>query len=128
MSRREEVTAALLELLQTELPEVSWNEQLTGAVRGQNLQGTVSCDRISFERNAKNVRMATASYSIYMIDANSLDGVDTLADKIDSVLCENWHLGGIATNSVVKSIIFGAAQGKTNAGMALVEFDVLFTC
>lgn len=128
MSKREDVTKALIDLLTEQLPEVSWNEQLTGAVRGQELQGTVSCDRISFEWNAKNVRMATASYSIYLIDANSLDGVDALADKIDNVLCENWHLGGIATNSAVKSIIFGAAQGKANAGMALVEFDVLFTC
>ena len=128
MSRREEVTAVLLELLQTEMPEVSWNKQLNGAVRGNELKGTVSCDRLEFEWTAKNVRMATASYAIYLIDVTSIDGVDALADKIDVILCENWQLGGAVTNSVVKSIIFGAAQGSPNAGMALINFEVLFTC
>lgn len=128
MSKREEVTKALMDLLGQEVPEVSWSQQLTGAARSKELEGSVSCDRISFEWNAKNVRMATASYSIYLLDANTLDGVDELADKIDSVLCEHWHLGGIAVNSAVKEIIFGAAQGKTNAGMALIEYDVIFDC
>lgn len=128
MSKREEVTQALVDLLAQELPEVNWSQQLTGAVRSKEIEGTVSCDRISFEYNAKNVRMATASYEIYLLDSETLDGVDALADKIDTVLCANWHLGGIATNSAVKEIIFGAAQGKANAGMALIAFDVIFTC
>lgn len=128
MSKREEVTRALMDLLAHGVPEVSWSQTLTGAVRSKKLEGTISCDRINFEYNAKNVRMATASYDIYLMDPDTLDGVDGLADKIDNLLNENWHLGGIATNSAVKEIIFGAAQGKTNAGMVLIRFDVIFTC
>lgn len=126
MSRRTEVTEALLRILQDEAPEVSWNMAVTGAKRGKEVEGTVTCDRIRFEDEGKGEREATAEYSIYILDARSLESVDALADKVESILTANATLDNWATDSRVKMLVFGAPQGRPNVGLALIDFEVKF--
>ncbi|MDD3894914.1 MAG: hypothetical protein PHU36_07830, partial [Syntrophomonadaceae bacterium] len=99
MSRREEVSSALLELLKEEIPEVAdWKSAATGAKRGKEISGTVSCDRVRFGFDAKSEREATATYSIYVLDPTSVTGVDAIADHIDSVIMANPDINKWATD------------------------------
>ena len=127
MSRREEVSDALLELLKEEIPEVAdWKSAATGAKRGKEISGTISCDKIKFSLDAKGEREATATYSIYVLDPASITGVDTIADRIDAVLTANPNINRWATDSRVKEILFGVAQGRETAGLALITLEVKF--
>lgn len=128
MSRRTEITEVLLGLLWDQLPEVHWSSLVTGASRTNRLEGTVSCDRITYQEMTKTARKGIMSYSIYLMDTQSIEGVDTLADKLDDLLTKYDDLGGWCSGSRVKEIIFGAAQGKSNAGLALINYEVYFDC
>lgn len=126
MTRREEVTAAIKELLEENIPDVEWLTLITGAKRGREITGTITCDRISYSNDCKGEREATAKYSIYILDNNSIEGVDAIADKVDKVLTANPDLNRWATDSRVKEIMFGVAQGKEKAGLAYIIFEVKF--
>lgn len=127
MSRREEVAAALLELLQEEVPEVlDWKGAVTGVKRAKEVTGTISCDRVKYAFDAKGEREATAEFSIWLLDPNSEAGVDQIADHVDAVLTENPTINRWATDSAVKSITFGVAQGKETAGLACIIFEVKY--
>jgi hypothetical protein len=127
MSRREEVTKALIELMQEQITEVAdWKGAVIGAKRGQQITGTVSCDRISFAFDAKGEREATATYSIYVLDPTSVTGVDAIADHIVTALSANPSINRWATDSRVKEIIFGVAQGREASGLALITVEVKF--
>lgn len=127
MSRREEVSEALLELLKEKIPEVTdWKSAATGAKRGKEISGTVSCDKIKFTLDAKGEREATATYSIYVLDPASITGVDNIADHIDAALTDNPDINKWATDSRVKEILFGVAQGRETAGLALITLEVKF--
>ncbi len=128
MSRRTEVTEALVRILEDEIKEVAWFKRTVGAVRGKVMHGTVSCDKISYEWDTKGDRTATATYSIFITDDSSVDGVDVIADRIDEVLTANPSLDNWATDSVISEIVYGAAQGKTTVGVALITLKVDYDC
>lgn len=103
MSRRAEVVAALLELLQEEVPEVSdWQDVIKGVKRAKDITGTISCDRVSYAFDVKGEREATAEFSIWVLDPNSESGVDPIADHIDQVLTANPTINRWATDSEVE--------------------------
>ncbi len=128
MSRRTEITDVIMGLLQDQLPEVHWNSLVTGASRTNRLEGTISCDRVTYVEMTKSGRKGVMSYSIYLMDTQSIEGVDALADKLDELLTRYDDLGGWCSGSRVKEIIFGVAQGKSNAGLALINYEVYFDC
>lgn len=126
MSRREEVAAALLELLQEEVTEVVWQEAIKGVKRAKEVTGTISCDKVTYALDAKGEREATANYSIWVLDPNSENGVDSIADKVDAVLTANPTINRWATDSMVKEIMFGVAQGTATAGLACIILKVQY--
>lgn len=128
MSRRTEITDVIMGLLQDQIPEVHWSSLVTGAGRSNKLEGTVSCDRITYVSMTKSGRKGVLTYSIYLLDTASVEGVDALADKLDALLTKYHDLGGWCIDSQVKEIVFGVAQGKTDAGMALITYEVYFDC
>lgn len=128
MSRRTEITDVIMGLLQDQIPEVHWSSLVTGAGRSNKLEGTVSCDRITYVEMTKSRRKGVLTYSIYLLDTASVEGVDALADKLDALLTKYHDLGGWCIDSQVKEIVFGVAQGKTDAGMALITYEVYFDC
>ena len=128
MSRRTEITDVIMGLLQDQIPEVHWSSLVTGAGRSNKLEGTVSCDRITYVEMTKSGRKGVLTYSIYLLDTASVEGVDALADKLDALLTKYHELGGWCIDSQVKEIVFGVAQGKTDAGMALITYEVYFDC
>ena len=128
MSRRTEITDVIMGLLQDHIPEVHWSSLVTGAGRSNKLEGTVSCDRITYVEMTKSGRKGVLTYSIYLLDTASVEGVDALADKLDALLTKYHDLGGWCIDSQVKEIVFGVAQGKTDAGMALITYEVYFDC
>lgn len=128
MSRRTEITDVIMGLLQDQMPEVHWSSLVTGAGRSNKLEGTVSCDRITYVEMTKSGRKGVLTYSIYLLDTASVEGVDALADKLDALLTKYHDLGGWCIDSQVKEIVFGVAQGKTDAGMALITYEVYFDC
>lgn len=128
MSRRTEITDVIMGLLQDQIPEVHWSSLVTGAGRSNKLEGTVSCDRITYVEMTKSGRKGVLTYSIYLLDTASVEGVDALADKLDALLTKYHDLGGWCIDSQVKEIVFGVAQGKTDAGMALITYEVYFDC
>lgn len=93
MSRRTEITDVIMGLLQDQIPEVHWSSLVTGASRGNKLEGTVSCDRITYVEMTKSGRKGVLTYSIYLLDTASI-----------------------------------VAQGKADAGMALITYEVYFDC
>lgn len=128
MSRRTEITDVIMGLLQDQMPEVHWSSLVTGAGRSNKLEGTVSCDRITYVEMTKSGRKGVLTYSIYLLDTASVEGVDALADKLDALLTKYHDLGGWCIDSQVKEIVFGVAQGKSDAGMALITYEVYFDC
>lgn len=128
MSRRTEITDVIMGLLQDQIPEVHWSSLVTGAGRSNKLEGTVSCDRITYVEMTKSGRKGVLTYSIYLLDTASVEGVDALADKLDALLTKYHDLGGWCIDSQVKEIVFGVAQGKSDAGMALITYEVYFDC
>lgn len=126
MSRRKEITDVLFDLLQDQIPEVHWGTLVTGANRTNRLEGTISCDRITYQEMTKQSRKGVLTYSIYLLDTQSIEGVDEIADEIDAILTQYPDLGGWCTDSRVKEIIFGAAQGRANVGVALISYEVYF--
>ncbi len=115
-------------LLQDQMPDVHWGSLVTGANRTNRLEGTLSCDRITYKKKKKNGRKGVLSFSIYLLDTQSIEGVDALADELDAILTQYPDLGGWCTDSRVKEIIFGAAQGRANVGVALINYEVYFDC
>ncbi len=128
MSRRTEIMDVLMGLLQDQMPDVHWGSLVTGANRTNRLEGTLSCDRITYQEMTKNGRKGVLSFSIYLLDTQSIEGVDALADELDAILTQYPDLGGWCTDSRVKEIIFGAAQGRANVGVALINYEVYFDC
>jgi hypothetical protein len=126
MGRRKEVEDAVLRILADEVSDVPWGAAVAGAKRGRSLEGTVACDRVSFKADAKDGREATAVFSVYVIDGAGGGRAEETADKADAVLAANPTLDGWATDSFVRRMFFGVAQGKPEIGVALLELEVKF--
>lgn len=123
MSRAREVTNALADIIKEAVPGVKWNVNIVGASAGKGLEGTISCDEVTFEQDAYDVCTAKAVYSIYVLDINGTTDIDDLSDTLFEVLHNN-DLGGMIDNGLVKRIVFGAVANNTKAVAMLLEYQV----
>ena len=123
--RRRDVTNALYEMLTNGLPEVSWSKFFKGFQRGKGLVGSLVSDRIDFEYDSKNQLVATARYTIIIADSENMDTVDNAAD-IAFELIDNDDLNGTATIGEVKRISYAAAPNKSDAGAAILIYEVKY--
>lgn len=123
MSRAREVTNALADIIKEAVPGVKWNVNIIGASAGKGLEGTISCDEVTFEQDAYDVCTATVVYSIYVLDINGTTDIDDLSDTLFEVLHNN-DLGGMIDNGLVKRIVFGAVANNTKAVAMLLEYQV----
>lgn len=121
--RRAEVTQTIFDYLKTSVPEVPWSVRLSGANRSKEVEGTVSCDRVSFQYDTKDSLVAKAIYGIYILDANSTENVDALADKVFAVL-NNDDLGGVVICGDITQIQYGSKPGMAGSGVAMLTYVV----
>jgi hypothetical protein len=127
MSRRKEVQEAIVRILTDEVPEIAdWRGAVIGAARHRGLAGTVSCDRVRFKADTKDSREATALFSVYILDAEASGQAEDIADKACAALSKNPTLDNWATDSEVVQMLFGAPQGRPEAGLAVLELEVKF--
>ena len=122
-ARRKEVENAIMEILQEGVPEVSWTKLFKGFQREKGISGSLVCDHIDFEYDAKNQLVATANYSVIITDPNNLDTVDAIADTVFELLDDD-DLNGSVTIGEVKSINYAAAPNKSDAGAAILIYEV----
>lgn len=123
--KRKEVTAAILKLLSEALPNIRWQQRISGAGRSKDVEGSVTNDRTDYRYDDKDSLVATAVYYVYIVDANSTENVDEMADTAFKVLNDD-DLDGIAVVGEVKRIIYGSPQGRPQAGVALLEYEVTY--
>lgn len=121
--RRKEVSAAICSLLESSVPAVKWVERLSGAGRGKDVCGSVTCDRVEYRWEDKSDLIATAIYSIYLVDAASGGVVDDLADDVFEAIHAD-DLGGVVLDSNVERVVYGGAQGKPDVGIVMMEYKV----
>ena len=78
--------------------------------------------------------LADYPFESFEADAGTLKAYipqERLADckgEVDALLAHYHDLGGWCIDSQVKEIVFGVAQGKADAGMALITYEVYFDC
>lgn len=125
MNKREIVTAAVLEIAAAAAPDVKWANKLTGANRSREKEGSVTCDRVEYIYKAKGMTFAEATFSIYLIDVNSVDGVDGLADAVFDALHDS-DLNGTCIKALVTKVQYGAAKDYPSVGIALLSLDVQY--
>lgn len=123
--KRKEVTAAVIKRLAEALPDIRWQQRVSGAGRGKDVEGSVTNDRISYRYDDKDSLIASAVYYIYIVDANSTENVDEMADVAFKALNDD-DLDGLAIVGEIKRIIYGSPQGKPQAGVVLLEYEVAY--
>lgn len=123
MSRQSEITNALASLVKKAVPSVNWNVNIVGANAGKCVEGTISCDEVSYEQEAYDVCTATATYSIYVLDINGKTDIDNMSDVLFKAVHNN-DLNGLIDNGLVKRVVFGTPRGNTKAVAMLMEYQV----
>lgn len=123
MSRQSEITNALASLVKKAVPSVNWNVNIVGANVGKGVEGTISCDEVSYEQEAYDVCTATAIYSVYVLDINGNTDIDSMSDVLFGALHNN-DLNGLIDNGFVKRVVFGTPRGNTKAVAMLMEYQV----
>ena len=123
MSRQSEITNALASLVKKAVPSVNWNVNIVGANVGKGVEGTISCDEVSYEQEAYDVCTATAIYSVYVLDINGNTDIDSMSDVLFGALHNN-DLNGLIDNGLVKRVVFGTPRGNTKAVAMLMEYQV----
>ncbi len=123
--RRKEVEAAILGILETNLSQVSWKKMFKGFQREKGVSGSLVNFKTDFERDSKDKLKATAVYSIILADPDNTDTVDDIADDVFDLL-DNDDLDGVITVGDVKSIYYGAAPNKAEAGSVLMVYQVQY--
>ena len=121
--RRATVTQAIFETLKEAVPEVPWSVRFSGANRSKGVEGTVSCDRVSFEYDSKDSLVAKATYNIYILDANSTENVDELADKVFLVLNDD-DLDGVIICGDITQVQYGSMPGMPSSGVVVLTYVV----
>ncbi len=123
MSRQKEVTAAVAECVRKAVPEINWSINIVGTNASREVEGTISCDEITYEQDAYGICTATAVYSVYVLDINGRTDVDNLSDVLFEALHNN-DLNGMIDNGLVKRIVFGTTSMNTRAVAMLLEYNV----
>ena len=124
-SRRMAVDNAIMDILQTNVPEVTWDRIFKGFQRGKGIVGSLVSDSIDFEYDAKNQLVATAKYTVIIADSENTDTVDDIADEVFELL-DSDDLNGTATIGEVKSIVYASAPTKAEAGAVLIVYEVKY--
>lgn len=125
MSRQSEITNALASLVKKAVPSVNWNVNIVGANVGKGVEGTISCDEVSYEQEAYDVCTATAIYSVYVLDINGNTDIDSMSDVLFGALHNN-DLNGLIDNGLVKRVVFGTPRGNTKAVAMRIEYQVKY--
>jgi hypothetical protein len=123
MSRQKEVTAAVAECVRKAVPEINWSINIVGTNASREVEGTISCDEITYEQDTYDICTATAVYSVYVLDINGRTDVDNLSDVLFEALHNN-DLNGVIDNGLVKRIVFGTTSMNTRAVAMLLEYHV----
>ena len=130
-SRLHEVANALLALLADEVSAIPWVEEIIGPKFPKETTGTLSCSQLTFKSNAEATTTASAVYNIAIIapdpakNASDPRYIESLALQVYAAL-QDSNLDGWADNTIIKRIIFGAAPGRIECGMALIEIVITF--
>lgn len=124
-SRRMAVDNAIMDILQTNVPEVTWTRIFKGFQRGKGIVGSLVSDSIDFEYDTKNQLVATAKYTVIIADSENTETVDSIADEVFELLDDD-DLNGTATIGEVKSIVYASAPKKAEAGAALIVYEVKY--
>nr|DAZ15049.1 MAG TPA: Minor tail protein U Alpha-Beta fold, VIRAL PROTEIN [Caudoviricetes sp.] len=125
MSKRVEVRDTILSWLKSAFPDIAWSTMHKGAQRGSSITGSLVNDRISYTYDTKNSLVAKAEYYIILIDPNNMDTVDALADGGFELL-DSDDLDGVAIESYVREVIYGAAPQKADAGAVMLRYEVFY--
>lgn len=122
MSKRTEVMEALTEIIRNTAPDVPWSVNISGSNVSKGIEGTISCDRVAFDQQAAGLIIATATFSIYVIDMSSDAQIDDISDALfDALECSD--LNGTCLVCYVKNIIYGAPRGNQKAMAVLIELQ-----
>ena len=124
-SKRKEVENAILNMLETNFPNVTWVKIFKGFQREKGVSGSLVSDRTNFEYDAKNQLVATARYTVIIADPDNTDTVDDIADEVFELL-DNDDLNGTVTIGEVKSIAYASAPTKAEAGAVLIDYEVKY--
>ena len=124
-AKRKAITDAIVGMLSTNIKNVEWSKYFKGFQRGKVITGSVVCDHIDYEYDAKNQCMATATYTIIVADPDNLDTVDNIADTVFDLLdCDN--LDGTAEIGLVTIVNYASAPTKVDAGAVLIVYEVKY--
>ena len=124
-TKRKEVEDAIMGVLESNVPNVKWSKIFKGFKREKEISGSLVNDSTDFEYDAKNQLKATARYVVIIADPNNTDTVDNLADEVFELL-DNDDLDGTVIIGEVKSIIYASAPTKSEAGAALLNYEVKY--
>ena len=125
MSARTQITTLIKNFLVSEVQGVQWVDLIQGALRQKGVSGSIACDNISYRHDSKDIRTATATYTIYLIDPECQDTVDDIADDIDSILDGN-DFDGYLSQAEVTNIAYGAPRGLPSGGAAKITYIVSY--
>lgn len=123
--KRKAVTDAIFTMLSTNIKNVVWSKFFKGFQRGLGITGSVVCDHIDYEYDAKDQLLATATYTIIVADPENLDTVDTVADSVFELI-DSDDLNGTAEIGLVKSVNYASAPTKVDAGAVLIVYEVKY--
>lgn len=122
MSTRTEVTSALVEIIREAVPSVPWTVNVTGSNVSKGIEGTLSCDRVDFSQEARDIIFATATFTIYVVDMSGNEEIEDIGDILfDALNCTDAN--GTCLICSVKSIVYGAPRGNTKASALLMELE-----
>lgn len=121
--RRNEITNAILDTLTTNIPSVPWTSKIIGVATSNTVEGTVACDSVTYQYDAKDSLVARATYYIYIVDLNSTNDVESVADQVFSVLNNSDLDGALIVGDIVR-INYGVSPGKPNSSAVLLEYVV----
>ena len=123
MATRNEITSTILTACQAVVPDIKWGLAFTGANKSKEIEGTVSCDEITFKQVAKGETHATAEYSIFIVDMGRGYDVDAAADALFSIFNRS-NMGHICYNVSVNRIVYRAVIGVPASNICKLELTI----
>lgn len=123
MATRNDITSTIFTACQAVIPDIKWSYVFTGANKSKDVEGTVSCDKITFKELAKGETYATANYTIFIIDMGKGYDVDSAADALFKVFNQS-NMGNICYNVDIKSITYGSVIGVPASSLCKLEMTV----
>ena len=123
MATRYESNETILNACRAITPDIIWGFTLKGARKSNCVEGTVSCDEITFENISKDKQHAKAEYKITIIEMDGDADIDAMADLIFK--CFNGtNMGGLAYSVNVTRILYGAVLNAPTSKAVQLYLDV----